>query len=94
MEEYLTVAELSKRIKFSKQSIYNLINKKIFIRGKHYLKPRPKKILFKWSEIMAWMEQCAEPISEEPTDPESSNQLPEQPEYSNLPEKSKSLINI
>ena len=94
MEEYLTVAELSKRIKFSKQSIYNLINKKIFIIGKHYLKPRPKKILFKWSEIMAWMEQRAEPISEEPTDPESSNQVPEQPEYSNLPEKSKSLFNI
>ena len=89
MEEYLTVAELSKRIKFSKQSIYNLINKKIFIIGKHYLKPRPKKILFKWSEIMTWMEQRAEP-----SDPESSNQLSQQPECSHLPEKSKSLINI
>ena len=94
MEEYLTVAELSTRIKFSKQSIYNLINKKIFIIGKHYLKPRPKKILFKWSEVMAWMEQRAGPISDEPSDPESSNQLPQQPEYSHLPEKAKSIIKI
>ena len=94
MEEYLTVAELSKRIKFSKQSIYNLINKKIFIMGKHYLKPRPKKILFMWSGVMAWMEHRADPVSEEPTVPDSSNQLPKLPEYSHLPDKPKSLINI
>ena len=57
MEEYLTVNELSARIKFSKQTLYNLIYKGTFIIGKHYLKPRPKKILFKWSEIHKWMEE-------------------------------------
>ena len=55
MEEYLTVKELSARIKFSRQTLYNLIHKGTFILGKHYLKPTPKKVLFKWSEIMAWM---------------------------------------
>ena len=55
MEEYLTVKELSDKIKFSKQSLYNLIHKGTFILGKHYLKPTPKKVLFKWSEIRAWM---------------------------------------
>jgi len=55
MEEYLTLDELSARIKFSKQSLYNLIYKRTFILGKHYLKPTPKKILFKWSEIKIWM---------------------------------------
>jgi hypothetical protein len=55
MDEYLTVNELSARIKFSKQSLYNLIHKGIFVIGKHYLKPTPKKILFKWSEIQIWM---------------------------------------
>jgi hypothetical protein len=57
MEEYLTVDELSSKIKFSKQSLYNLIYKKTFILGKHYFKPTPKKILFKWSEIQAWIER-------------------------------------
>ena len=55
MEEYLTVRELSKKIKFSEQSLYNLIHKRTFILGKHYLKPTPKKVLFKWSEIRAWI---------------------------------------
>ena len=55
MEEYLTVIELSSRIKFSKQSLYNLIHKGTLIRGKHYLKPTPKKVLFKWLAIRDWM---------------------------------------
>ena len=55
MEEYLTVKELSEKIKFSRQSLYNLIHKGTFILGKHYLKPTPKKVLFKWSEIRAWI---------------------------------------
>ena len=54
-EEYLTVPELSARIKFSRQTLYNLIHKRIFVLGKHFLKPTPKKILFKWSEIRSWM---------------------------------------
>ena len=51
MEEYLTVNELSARIKFSRQTLYNLIYKGTFVIGKHYLKPSPKKVLFIWSEI-------------------------------------------
>jgi len=64
MEEYLTVNELSARIKFSKQTLYNLIYKDTFIIGKHYLKPTPKKILFKWSEIHKWMKDpcCSDEI--------------------------------
>jgi hypothetical protein len=57
MEEYLTVNELSARIKFSRQTLYNLIYKGTFVIGKHYLKPSPKKILFKWSEIHKWMKE-------------------------------------
>ncbi len=55
MEEYLTVKELSEKIKFSKQTLYNLIHTKRFVPGKHYIKPTPKKILFKWTEIEKWM---------------------------------------
>lgn len=59
-EEYLTVAELSERIKFSKQTIYNLISQKVFEINKHFIKPRPKKILFIWAEVKAWMEGSSE----------------------------------
>jgi len=59
-EEYLTVAELSEKIKFSKQTIYNLISQKVFEINKHFIKPRPKKILFIWPEVKAWMERSPE----------------------------------
>ncbi len=59
-EEYLTVAELSEKIKFSRQTIYNLISKKVFEINKHFIKPRPKKILFIWAEVKAWMERSSE----------------------------------
>ena len=55
VEEYLTVEELGERIKYKKQSIYNKIYKGVFVLGKHFLKPSPKKILFKWSEILKWL---------------------------------------
>ena len=42
-EEYLTVKELSLKIKFSRQSLYNLIFKGEFVLNEHYLKPRPKR---------------------------------------------------
>lgn len=56
MEEYLSVVELSSRIKLAKQTIYNLIHRNVFILNRHYLKPTPKKILFKWSAVQDWME--------------------------------------
>ena len=58
-EEYLTVNELSRKIKFAKQTIYNMIHKDIFIQSIHYIKPRPKKILFKWSAVKEWMESAS-----------------------------------
>ena len=57
MEEYLTIPELCGRIKYSKQSIYNMIYRKVFILNKHYVKPTPKKILFLWSAVKEWLEQ-------------------------------------
>jgi len=59
MEEYLTVKELCDRIKYKEQTIYNLISRGTFVLGRHFLKPTPKKILFKWSEIKAWIGDAA-----------------------------------
>ncbi len=55
-EQYLTVRELCEKIKFSRQTIYNMIHKGDFVKGRHYVKPCPKKILFLWSAVLYWME--------------------------------------
>jgi predicted DNA-binding transcriptional regulator AlpA len=54
--QYLTVKELSDKIKFSQQSIYNMIYKGVFIKGTHYIKPSRKKVLFLWTAVHAWLE--------------------------------------
>jgi predicted DNA-binding transcriptional regulator AlpA len=55
-DEFLTLPELTARIKFSQQTIYNMISSKRLIKGQHYLKPSRKKILFIWSAIRLWLE--------------------------------------
>ncbi|MEI7636380.1 MAG: hypothetical protein WCJ37_03690 [Syntrophus sp. (in: bacteria)] len=82
-DHYLTVKELSNKIKFSQQAIYNMIHEKVFIKGKHYLKPRPKKILFIWSAVLIWLES-----------PEESSIEIQQPLHSESTKINKSLINI
>lgn len=54
-EQYLTVKELSIKIKYSRQTIYNMIHQQHFVKGKHYIKPSRKKILFLWSAIHNWL---------------------------------------
>jgi predicted DNA-binding transcriptional regulator AlpA len=99
MEEYMTVKELSERVKLAQQTIYNFIHLGKFILGKHYLKPTPKKILFKWSEIKEWMgegtevqgqaeERSSEPNTE-PTPQKSATQ-----KKTRVSRQAKSLINI
>jgi hypothetical protein len=57
MEEYLTTAELSKRIKMAPGTIRNLVWNNSFKKGVHYLKPTPGKLLFVWSEVKSWLHQ-------------------------------------
>jgi predicted DNA-binding transcriptional regulator AlpA len=82
-EQYLTVKELSDKIKFSQQTIYNMIHQGVFIKGRHYIKPRPKKLLFLWTAVHAWLESPGETAAEiqKPSDKEIIN-------------TNKSLINI
>ena len=55
-EQYLTVKELSEKIKFSRQSIYNMIYKGVFIKDTHYIKPSRKKVFFLWTAVHTWLE--------------------------------------
>lgn len=59
-EIYLTVKELSEKVKYSQQSIYNMIHKGVFIKGTHYIKPSRKKVLFLWTAVYAWLESPKE----------------------------------
>ena len=55
MEEYLTVSELSARIKMAEGTIRNLVYQKKFKETVHYVKPTPRKLLFLWSEVEQWL---------------------------------------
>ena len=95
MEEYLTVDELSLKIKYSKQSLYNLIYKKTFILGKHYFKPTPKKILFKWLEIQAWIEGPSDSNNKIPANKSAKqNTCRQKPEGKPTQDTPSSSINI
>jgi len=55
MEEYLTTKELSERIKMTVGTIRNLVWKGTLKEKIHYVKPTPRKLLFKWSGIEDWL---------------------------------------
>jgi hypothetical protein len=61
MTEYLSVKALSEKIGYKVQSIYNMIHNGTFVLNKHYFKPTPKKILFKWDAVKQWIEGAAIP---------------------------------
>jgi len=65
-EKYLTPQELSEAIRYSRQTLYNLINKNIFVLGEHYLKPSSHKILFVWSAVQKWLNRKVEPVATVP----------------------------
>jgi len=55
MEEYLTITELSSRIKMTPGTIRNLVWKHDLIENVHYVKPTSRKLLFVWSAIEKWL---------------------------------------
>jgi predicted DNA-binding transcriptional regulator AlpA len=54
-EKYLSMEELLEITKYKKQSIYNLINRGVFVKGVHFLKPSSRKLIFRHSAIMDWL---------------------------------------
>ena len=82
-EMYLTVKELSEKIKYSQQSIYNMIHKGVFIKGTHYIKPSRKKVLFLWTAVHTWLESPKEETVEI-----------QKPLHIETTQTNKSLINI
>lgn len=59
-EEYLTIPELAGRLKYSPKTIQNKMAAGTFKRGIHYFRPQGMAPRFKWSAIVAWLEEEGE----------------------------------
>ena len=57
MEEYLTIAEISARLKIKPKTVKNKMAAGIFRKGVHYFSPQGLGPRFKWSAVVAWLEQ-------------------------------------
>ena len=61
MEKYLTTIELSRRIKMTPGTIRNLVYRRVLKENTHYVKPTPRKLLFKWKAIEKWLHRNKKP---------------------------------
>lgn len=55
-EEYLTIGELSGRLKVKPKTIKNKMANGTFRKGVHYFSPRGLGPRFKWGAVVAWLE--------------------------------------
>lgn len=68
MEEYLKITEIADRLKLTPKTIKNKMAVGAFRLGVHYFRPPGMEARFKWSAVVAWMEQSQEPGSESDAD--------------------------
>ena len=64
MEEYLTISEVAARLKIKPKTIANKMAAGIFRRGVHFFSPPGLGPRFKWTAVVAWLEQTQEPTSD------------------------------
>ena len=57
VEEYLTIAELAARLKIKPKTVKNKMASGLFRKGIHYFSPPGLGARFKWSAVVAWLEQ-------------------------------------
>jgi Helix-turn-helix domain len=67
-KEYLTIEELSALLNLKPKTVKNKMAAGVFQRGIHYFRPRGLHPRFKWSAIVAWLEEKDKQITEQPTD--------------------------
>ena len=56
MDEYLTISELSVRLKISPKTVKNKMASGAFRKGVHYFRPPGMLPRFKWSAVVQWIE--------------------------------------
>ena len=65
---YLTIEELGRRLSWEERTIRNKMESGIFKKGIHYFSPKGIRPRFKWSAIVAWLEEKEQPVTEQPAD--------------------------
>ena len=63
-DEYLTIEELSARLKIKPKTIKNKMASGIFRKGTHFFSPPGLGPRFKWPAVVAWLEQSQGPAIE------------------------------
>jgi hypothetical protein len=64
-EEYLTIGELAARLKVKPKTIKNKMASGVLRKGVHYVSPRGLHPRFKWSAIVAWLEEKEKETTQE-----------------------------
>ena len=64
IEEYMTIAEVAARLKIKPKTVKNKMAAGIFRKGVHFFSPPGLGPRFKWSAVVAWLEQIREPETE------------------------------
>lgn len=67
-KEYLTIEELGRRLSWEERTIRNKMESGIFRKGVHYFSPKGIRPRFKWSAIVAWLEEKERAAAEQPAD--------------------------
>lgn len=63
-EEYLTIAEVAARLRIKPKTVKNKMAAGIFQKRVHYFSPPGLGPRFKWSAVVAWLEQSQGPAIE------------------------------
>jgi hypothetical protein len=63
-DEYLTIEELSARLKIKPKTVKNKMASGILRKGIHYFSPPGLGPRFKWSAVVAWLEQSLERVTD------------------------------
>jgi len=67
-EDYLTINEIAMRLKLEPKTIRNKMASGVFQKGIHYFSPKGLRPRFKWSAIVAWLEETDKAAVDQPTD--------------------------
>jgi len=65
--EYLTVQQVADRLGLDVKTVQNKMSQGVLVRGVHWFRPRGMYPRFKWSAIIAWLEERESPAEGEPT---------------------------
>ena len=68
MDQYLTIPEVAALLRVKPKTLRNKIASGVFREGVHFFRPLGLGTRFKWSAVVAWVEQSQKPALDERAD--------------------------